>query len=138
MAISRLSRTRIAVIDDDPSFLELMEELLALGEGYDVVSSANWPRSFEFVKATRPDLIILDLMMGREQCGRAVLELLRDDPSTYHIPVIVCSAAAPALLDQARGLRTKGAVETLAKPFELDHMLHLIRRLLASQATTPA
>jgi CheY-like chemotaxis protein len=124
---------RIAVIDDDPTFLELMQELLELGEGYDVVSSANWPHSFELIKSTQPDLIVLDLMMGREQCGRAVLELLRDDPSTCHIPVIVCSAAAPALLDQARRLRDKGAVETLAKPFELDDMLGLIRRLLPSR-----
>ena len=138
MAESQWNRTRIVVIDDDPMFLELMQELLELGEGYEVLSSANWLHSFELIKTARPDLVILDLMMGREQCGRAVLELLRDDPGTCHIPVIVCSAAAPALLDQARRLRDKGAVETLAKPFELDDMLGLIQRLLVSRSALPA
>jgi CheY-like chemotaxis protein len=129
-------RARIVVIDDDATFVELMEELLALGEGYDVLSSTHWPNSVEFIRAARPDLIILDLMMGRAQHGRAVLELLRDDPLTAAVPVILCSAAAPTLLDQARRLRAKGAVETLAKPFELDDLLDTIERLLATSGAS--
>ena len=125
-------RARIAVIDDDATFIELMEELLALSEGYDVVTSTHWPSSVEFIRAARPDLIILDLMMGRAQHGRAVLELLRDDPLTAEVPVILCSAAAPTLLEQTRRLRAQGAVETLAKPFELDDLLGTIERLLAT------
>src|SRR5919202_5463648 len=103
---------RIAIIDDDVVFLELMNDLLALGEGYDVVTNSRWQVSLEFVRNTRPDLVMLDLMMGREQNGWAILESLRQEPETRHIPVIVCSAAAPALLQNATRLNADAGVES--------------------------
>ena len=123
-------RTRIAVVDDDPVFVDLMHDLLANGEGYDVVSNSQWVRSFEFIKDTQPDLVILDLMMGREQTGWAVLELLREDPSTANIPVLLCSAAAFALQQQAARFNGSGTLEAVAKPFDVDHLLGVIARLL--------
>jgi CheY-like chemotaxis protein len=125
------SKRRIAVIDDDAVFVDLMHDLLADGEGYDVVSTEHWLQSFEFIKESRPDLVILDLMLGRHQTGWAVLELLREDPSTAPIPVIVCSAAAPALPRKVSPANGHGAVEAVAKPFDVEHMLEVIGRLLA-------
>ena len=128
---------RIAVIDDDAVFVELMHDLLGNGEGYDVVSTSHWPNSVEFIKATCPDLVILDLMMGREQTGWAVLDLLRSDPVTAAIPVILCSAAAPALRQYSPG-GSRHAVETVAKPFDVDDLLGVIERLLDQSSTTAA
>jgi CheY-like chemotaxis protein len=120
---------RIAVIDDDSVFVGLMHDLLGDGEGYDVVSTTQWIHGLEFIKTTRPDLIILDLMMGRDQSGWAVLDLLHADPSTADIPVILCSAAAPAL--RQCGERAQcAAVEAVAKPFDVDNLLGVIERLL--------
>src|SRR5919202_4890011 len=129
---------RIAIIDDDVVFLELMNDLLALGEGYEVVTNSRWQVSLDFVRNVRPDLVMLDLMMGREQNGWAILESLRQDPATTHIPVIVCSAAAPALLNNTPRLQAQAAVEPLAKPFDVDDLLATIRRLIAEQRATPA
>jgi CheY-like chemotaxis protein len=129
---------RIAIIDDDVVFLELMHDLLALGEGYEVVTNSRWQISLEFVRDARPDLVMLDLMMGREQNGWGILESLRQDPATSHIPVIVCSAAAPALLQNAPRLHAEAAVESLAKPFDVDDLLATIRRLIAEKRATPA
>lgn len=129
---------RIAIIDDDVVFLELMHDLLAVGEGYQVVTNSRWQASLEFVRNARPDLVMLDLMMGREQNGWAILEGLRQEPETRHIPVIVCSAAAPALLQNAPRLQAEAAVESLAKPFDVDDLLATIRRLIAQQPATPA
>jgi CheY-like chemotaxis protein len=130
------AKVRIAVIDDDFVFVELMRELLAEGEGYDVVCNPHWVKSYEFIKEHRPDLVILDLMMGREQTGWAVLELMRDDPTTALIPVILCSAAAPALGQHAQRCAGKGAVEAVSKPFDLDHLLHVIARLLEQRTAS--
>jgi two-component system, OmpR family, response regulator VicR len=123
-------RARIAVIDDDPVFVDLMHDLLANGEGYEVVSSSHWIQSYEFIKDAQPDLVILDLMMGREQTGWAVLQLLQEDPSTARIPVILCSAAEPALRRYACRMNGAATVEAIAKPFDVDHLLGLIARLL--------
>src|SRR5713226_8550124 len=125
------SRARIAVIDDDTIFVDLMHDLLANGEGYEVISNSQWIQSYEFIKDARPDLVILDLMMGREQTGWAVLQLLQEDPSTAHIPVIVCSAAEPALRQHACRLNNGTAtVEAIVKPCDGDHLLGVIARLL--------
>ena len=124
-------RTRIAVVDDDPVFVDLMHDLLANVEGYDVVSNSQWVRSVEFIKDSQPDLVILDLMMGREQTGWAVLALLREDPATAQIPVVLCSAAAFALQQQAVRFDGPGRLAAVAKPFDLDHLLGVIARLLA-------
>jgi CheY-like chemotaxis protein len=126
------TKRRIAVIDDDAVFVDLMRDLLAYGGGYDVVSTAHWLQSFEFIRATRPDLIILDLMLGRGgQTGWRVLEVLREDPSTARIPVILCSAAVASLPGVVVSPNGHGAVEAIAKPFDLDHMLQVIARLLS-------
>jgi CheY-like chemotaxis protein len=129
-------RVRIAVLDDDVVFVELMHDLLANGEGYDVISNPYWVQGYEFVKEHLPDLVILDLMMGREQTGWAVLELLREDPLTAHIPVILCSAAEPALRQHAKRVEGKGAVEAVAKPFDVDHLLGVIVKLLEQRSPT--
>jgi CheY-like chemotaxis protein len=71
--------------------------------------------------------------MGREQTGWAVLELLREDPSTAHIPVILCSAAEPALRQHAHRVEGIGAVEAVSKPFDVDHLLGVIARLLGQR-----
>jgi putative two-component system response regulator len=120
---------RIAVVDDDSVFLELMEDLLGMGEGYEVVTSSQWVDSFLFVKQLQPDLVILDLMMGRDQTGWVILDLLRKDEATRDIPVILCSAAAPALDKYADG-PPHAAVSCLAKPFDVEQLLREIQRML--------
>jgi CheY-like chemotaxis protein len=127
-------RARIAVIDDDTVFVDLMHDLLANGEGYEVVSSSQWIQSYEFIKNAEPDLVILDLMMGREQTGWAVLQLLQEDPATAHIPVILCSAAEPALRQHACRLIGQAMVEVVPKPFDVDHLLGVIARLLQQRS----
>jgi CheY-like chemotaxis protein len=123
---------RIAVIDDDAVFVDLMRDLLAAGEGYEVLSAPHWLQSVEFVREVQPDLIILDLMLGRELTGWAVLQLLREDPRTAPIPVILCSAAAPALQQWGETPCGQGTVEALAKPFDVDDMITTVQRLLSS------
>jgi CheY-like chemotaxis protein len=127
---TRPAPARIAVIDDDPTFLELMQDLLGGGEGYEVFTCASWVDGLEFVKRVQPDLVMLDLMLGREQAGWAVLELLRSDPATTSTPVILCSAAARALDGQTERC-SEFAVEVIAKPFDVEDLLVAIERLLS-------
>src|ERR687886_1744358 len=112
-------KPRIAVINDDTAFLDLMEELLEQEEGYDVGVCREANNAYQFVKDQRPDLVILDIRVGHEENGWTILELLTLDPDTRPIPVIVCSAAIQSLHEHQELLGRFG-IQALPKPFDLD------------------
>ncbi|MDQ3809286.1 MAG: response regulator [Chloroflexota bacterium] len=131
MSEASLKPERIAVIDDDTVFLELMHDLLGLGEGYQVFSSADSLGCVEFIERVSADLVILDLMLGGQDTGWTVLDLLRSHPSTRELPVIVCSAATPALEAKAPQLQALGHVSCISKPFDLEQLVATVERMLA-------
>jgi CheY-like chemotaxis protein len=103
-----------------------------------VVTSPHWVGCYDFIKQAQPDLVILDLMMGRDQTGWAVLDLLRSESTTREIPVILCSAAATALDQHAAYLRGQPAVASITKPFDVDDLLAAIERMLQGARATTA
>jgi DNA-binding response OmpR family regulator len=125
-----VQRTRIAVINDDTAFLNLLETLLQDMEGFDVLVRKEWDRAYEFVKEAKPDLVILDVVMDRQEKGWTILNLLTLDPETYAIPVIVCSAAVTSLREHDPYLQQHG-IRTVVKPFDLETLLTAVRDALA-------
>ncbi len=123
-------KPHVAVINDDTTFLRLMDELLAREEGYRVSTSFVGSEAYLFVRDLQPDLVVLDLVFGGDaELGWRTLDLLTLDPATRHIPVIVCSAATVKLQDHS-DLLARFDVEVLPKPFDLDTLLEMISRTL--------
>lgn len=122
------SRRRIMVVNDDTAFLHLMKELLT-DEGYEVILHIHAETAWEAIRREQPDLVILDVRMERPEAGWTTLDLLRLDPQTTRIPVIVCTADAVQLRQKAEHLASLG-YGALQKPFDLDHLLAAIRRQL--------
>ncbi len=122
-------RVRIALINDDTTFLELMQDLLVVSEGYEVEIIKQWDNAYLQVKESIPDLVLLDIIMHGEEQGWKILELLTLDPQTRPIPVIVCSAAIRSLQEHAPLMQQYG-VEVLPKPFDLDALLEKIQTTL--------
>jgi CheY-like chemotaxis protein len=126
-------RPRIAVINDDTTFLELMRQLLEEEADYEVLICREWDSVYQFVKQQQPDLVIQDIRIGGEEHGWTILNLLTLDPETRPIPMIVCSAAVDSL--HAHGeLLARFGIRSLAKPFDLDTLLLLIAEVLAARA----
>ncbi len=115
-------RPHIAVVNDDTTFLRLMEELLRNEEGYEVSTCFVGSEGYEFVRQIQPDLVILDLIFGPAEEGWRTLDLLTLDPRTRRIPVIVCSAASHLLHHHSDYLE-QFDVHVLPKPFDLDVLL---------------
>jgi CheY-like chemotaxis protein len=122
-------RARIAVINDDTIFLQLMEELLRVEQGYAVGVCKQWDDAYGFVKEFRPDLVILDVVMSDEEAGWRILNLLTLDPATRPIPVLVCSAAVRSLHEH-QALLDRYGIRALSKPFDLDTLLSAIDAML--------
>ena len=123
-------RVRIAVIDDDTAFLELMHDLLEQEGGYEVLICREWQDAHQFVRDHQPALVIVDIRIGSEERGWTILELLTLDPQTRSTPVIVCSAAIQSLHEHQAWLDRFG-ICALPKPFDIDILLETVARGLA-------
>lgn len=118
----------IAVVDDDTAFLDLMSDLLS-DEGYTTRVWKSAHGAFAAVRDLQPDLVILDIRLEHPEAGWNVLELLKLDPATTDIPVIVCSADTAFLKQKGDWFEKKGYF-SLEKPFDLNDLLATIEAAL--------
>ncbi|MCS6870022.1 MAG: pyridoxal-phosphate dependent enzyme [Anaerolineae bacterium] len=102
-ALERLDEqiTTVVVIDDNPHDTRLIRRLLQARKNYRVFESNNPIDGLDLIRQRRPDLVITDLTMP-EMDGFSLLETLKADPETAHIPVIVLSGKALTAADKAR------------------------------------
>ena len=125
---------RIMVVNDSREILELFEEILT-DEGYEVDLYSYGVHDLIEVKESRPDMIILDYLIGEEGYGWQLLQKLKMDRDTAHIPVIVCSAAVKQLRELEAWLAEKG-VGVVFKPFDIDDLLVAVRKMMAGTPAT--
>ncbi|MBI2938829.1 MAG: response regulator [Chloroflexi bacterium] len=123
---------KVLVVDDDPSFLELMQTLLN-SEGYRVLTCSHSQDVPDTIHRERPDVVTLDLRMP-DMSGWQILDALKQHPETMRIPVIVVSAAGTELSEtRARLSHYEGRnVSSLVKPFEIDELLSRIADAIPS------
>src|SRR5579859_411618 len=110
--------TRIAVVNDDTVFLEMMAAVLA-EQGWDAQIYREQGNAFAQLQQDPPDLIILDIQMETPESGWTLLELFTLDQHLCTIPVIVCSAALLDLRAHEDWLSRNG-IAVLPKPFNIS------------------
>ena len=125
-------KSRILVVNDTQEILELFRMLLEEEEGYDVVLSGFPIQQVKDIEHIKPDLIILDLVLGDEKTGMQMLQMLKMQRSTAAIPVLVCTAALQIVREQEGYLVSQG-VHVVYKPFDIDDLLTNVKQLLESQ-----
>jgi DNA-binding response OmpR family regulator len=122
---------RILVVNDTQEILELFRMILEGEGGYEVILSGFPVQEIEDVEQIKPDLIILDLVFGSEKTGMQMLQMLKMKRSTQSIPVIICTAALDLVREQEGYLNSQG-VHLIYKPFDIDHLMTSVKRLLES------
>jgi DNA-binding response OmpR family regulator len=83
-------KPRVLIVDDEPDFLDLVEFNLS-GQGFEIVRAASGLEALHKARCESPNVIVLDLMLP-DLDGFAVGEILRSQPSTKDVPVVVLSA----------------------------------------------
>ena len=117
-----MSSSKILVVDDEPAIRELIVAVLE-DEGYEAIGAGSGSRALELLPDERPDLVLMDIMMP-EMDGREALRRMRERPDLASIPVVMMSAAfAPDRVGQR-------VAAFLPKPFDLDHLLETVARIL--------
>ena len=115
---------RILVIDDNEEILTLFHDLLSVEE-YDVVLS-DFIAPNE-IAALQPQLIILDYFYGHEPVGGRMLEQLKLQAATKHIPIIICTTASTARAEKDPAFMAEG-VHVVFKPFDVTELLHKVEQ----------
>ncbi|RLK51391.1 twitching motility two-component system response regulator PilH [Alkalispirillum mobile] len=117
---------RILVIDDSPTDLHAIKAILE-PEGHQLIEAADGEQGIEKARGSRPDLILMDIVMPGMNGFQATRRLNRD-ADTASIPVIMVSSK-----DQATDriwAKRQGAVDYIAKPVEKEELLEKIRAAL--------
>ncbi len=121
---------RILVVDDDPDFVEIMRTILEAND-YEVISAANGNQGLAQVKAHKPDLMILDIMMSTVLDGLHVSETLSQDPDARYMPVIMVSSIADTPYAHVFPMEEQPHMDAwLSKPVEPRALLDKIAELL--------
>jgi DNA-binding response OmpR family regulator len=123
------SARRVLVVDDQPDIRLMCRVNLAL-EGYDVLEAVDGEVGLRAVFDELPDLVLLDVMMPGID-GWEVLQTLKADERTAHIPVILLTARVQRE-DEIRGW-SLGAADYLSKPFNPSTLTEVVNRTLLAE-----
>jgi two-component system phosphate regulon response regulator PhoB len=110
---------RILVVDDEADLVELVEYNLRQA-GYQVTTAGTGAAAFAEIRRSRPDLIVLDLMLPDMQ-GTEICKRLRRDPETENVPIVMLTARS-AEIDRVVGFEL-GADDYITKPFSPREMV---------------
>jgi DNA-binding NtrC family response regulator len=118
---------RILIIDDEAMIRDLLAKILER-EGYETITASGGKDGIKIYRENSVDLIITDLIMPEKEGIETIMELRRDFED---VKIIAMSGGgkidAETYLQIAK---TMGAIKTIAKPFDRNELLNIIRKLL--------
>jgi two-component system response regulator RpaA len=125
--------SKILVVDDDQAIAELIKVNLDM-QGHSVTTANDGIKGLALAQQTRPDLIVLDVMMP-DLDGFTVCQRLRQNKETNTIPILMLTALGMTK-DKVKGFDS-GADDYLTKPFEIPELLVRVRALLRRAGSVP-
>lgn len=119
-------KPKILIVDDIPVNIQLLQNYLGSG-GYQTVTASNGEEALVRVKETKPDMVLLDVMMPKMD-GFETCRTLKKSEDTSYIPVIMVTALNE-LEDKIKGIEA-GADDFISKPFNRLELLARVKSLL--------
>jgi CheY-like chemotaxis protein len=114
---------RALIIDDDPDLLLLVRRTLEFTAGWQVATAGSGAAGIALAQATRPQVILVDVMMP-EMDGYEVCRRLKADPALARIPVVLLTARREL---NPRQLAESGAAGVVFKPFQPAELAQQVR-----------
>jgi two-component system alkaline phosphatase synthesis response regulator PhoP len=121
----------ILVVDDDTDLVEALSMKLE-SENFSVAKAYDGIEGFDKIKAERPDLVILDVMMPRKD-GYKLCDELKNDDEYKSIPIILLTAVTDAINSTNythMGGKTTLADDFIPKPIDLDKLMEIVKDTL--------
>jgi two-component system, OmpR family, phosphate regulon response regulator PhoB len=126
LAFPTMARERILLIEDEPDIAEVLQYNLEK-EGFHVELASRGDAGLEAVRRESPELILLDLMLPGLD-GLELTRLLKRDPATAHLPIVMLTARSEEV-DRIVGLEL-GADDYISKPFSPREVVLRVKAVL--------
>ena len=117
----------VVCIEDEQEMIDLVQLILGR-RGFEVEGANGGLEGLEKVRQTKPDLVLLDLMMP-DMDGWEVYQRMKSDESLREIPVIVITAKAQSI-DKVLGLHIAKVDDYITKPFGPQELLESVEKIL--------
>jgi diguanylate cyclase (GGDEF)-like protein len=117
-------RGKVLIVDDAPDTLEIIQKLLAF-EGYEILTAQTGEEALKKAEAEKPEVVLLDINLPGID-GNEVLRRIRQLDSI----VSVIMLTAFATVDNAIHALQEGASDFIKKPFENEHLIHLVNQCM--------
>ncbi|MFP4056563.1 MAG: response regulator transcription factor [Candidatus Brocadiia bacterium] len=122
----------VLIADDDPDIVEAMKTVLE-ASGFDVLTAPNGQECLRKLRESKPDVLILDVMMTTETEGFHVAYEIRNDPQLRHIPVLMLTA-----IEQKTGMSFSPEEDEdylpvedfVSKPVEPEELVERVKALV--------
>lgn len=128
VVVEKAQKQSVLIVENEYQIRELLKDILE--DNYTIIEAGNGLEALEQIKKKRPDLIISDIEMP-QMSGIELLEELKNNKFTNHIPVIFLSARA-TIEDQILGMK-KGLEYLIPKPFNPRHVEVVVNQILNSR-----
>lgn len=129
-----MAKKKVLVIDDNAEFCEITKSYLESTMKYRVFTARSGPKGIMLAKQYMPDVILLDIRMP-DMDGGMVAELLLDDSSTSHIPIIFLTGLImPEEVKKSGGFIAGHPF--IAKPFKLEELTGMIESVTIGPRST--
>ncbi|MBL7068738.1 MAG: response regulator [Candidatus Omnitrophica bacterium] len=120
---------RILIVEDEKDMADVIRQLLER-EGYHIDIAYDGEEGLEKIKATMPDLVLLDVMLPKLD-GRDLLKIVKNDKDLMGIPILMVSARSEQW-DRELGLEL-GAEEYVEKPLDSARLLRKISNIFTKK-----
>ena len=128
--MTELAGKTILLVDDDPEIRQSIEAALE-PSGAQLLVADNGNAAVELTLEKSPDLVILDMMLPKRS-GFLVLEKIKRGKNKGEKPLVVMITANPGHRHKAYA-RTLGVDDYLLKPFHMDRLVEVVKRLLGPE-----
>ena len=126
-----VSAKKVLVVDDEPDTLELVKLVLE-SAGFKTLLATSGKEALKLAEASKPDLVLLDIMMPDMDGWEVFRKLKEKDPA---IPIAILTAKAQNI-DRLLGLHVLKADDYITKPFGKNELIDRVRKLTGMVMTT--
>ena len=117
-------RGKVLIVDDAPDTLEIIQKLLAF-EGYEILTAQTGEEALKKAEAEKPEVVLLDINLPGID-GNEVLRRIRQLDSIVSVVMLT----AFATVDNAIHALQEGASDFIKKPFENEHLIHMVNQCM--------